>query len=89
MFGIARKWVKGDVVQRDWHQEMLLQEKLQNQQTEIEALKDELDTLDITLRAESKRLLATTAHLYRVQRLTWWQRVSLAIFQPESLWRIK
>ena len=57
-------------------------------QTEIAALKDELDTLDITLRAESTKLVAVTQHLYRVQQLTWWQRVSLAIFQPESLWRV-
>ena len=55
----------------------------------IVALKDELDTLDITLRAESTKLVSITRHLYRIQQLTWWQRVSLALFQPESLWRVK
>jgi hypothetical protein len=46
------------------------------------------NTLDITLRAESTKLLATTSHLYRIQQLTWWRRVVMAIFQPESLWRV-
>ena len=63
-------------------------EKLKEYKIKIVALKDELDTLDITLRAESTKLLATTSHLYRVQQLTWWQRVAMAIFKPESLWRV-
>lgn len=61
---------------------------LEKQQAEITALQDELDTLDITLRAESTKLLATTSHLYRVQQLTWRQRVLMAVYQPESLWRV-
>lgn len=65
-----------------------LANRLTKQQSEIAALKDELDTLDITLRAESTKLVAVTQHLYRVQQLTWWQRVAMVIFQPESLWRV-
>ena len=58
------------------------------QQSEIAALKDELDTLDTTLRAESTKLVAVTQHLYRLQQLTWGQRVAMAIFQPERLWHV-
>ena len=63
-------------------------ENLKEYKIKIGSLKNERDTLDITLRAESTKLIAVTQHLYRVQQLTWWQRVSLAIFQPESLWRV-
>ena len=63
-------------------------ENLKEYKIKIVALKDELDTLDTTLRAESTKLVSVTQHLYRVQQLTWWQRVAMAIFQPESLWRV-